>query len=223
MSYYSQNLSAYRLQQVYNLAPPRVRQYLQAEIDFVCFCIKTGDTVLDLGCGYGRIIPDLLKVKPELVAGIDSSNDNIHLGKSLLKQYINYNLLVMDAAYLGFKNQTFDLVICIQNGISAFKVTPELLLSESLRVCKKGGTMLFSTYSLKFWQPRLEWFQLQSEAGLLGEIDGENTHNGIIACKDGFRSKSFSAEELLEFAKRLNCTAQIMEVDESSLFLIVKK
>ncbi len=223
MSYYSKHLSASRLQQVYDIAPPRVRQYLQAEINFACSHIKPGDAVLDLGCGYGRIIPNLLKVKPELVVGIDSSLDNIYLAVSLLKQHINCKLSVMDAAFLSFKDHTFDLILCVQNGLSAFKVSPELLLSESLRVCKKGGLLLFSTYSQKFWPHRLEWFKLQSHAGLLGEIDWEKTGNGLIACQGGFKSVFFSSPELLDFTKSLNCTANIVEVDESSLFLMVKK
>jgi len=223
VSYYSQHLSASRLQQVYDLAPPRIVQYLQAEIDFVRSYIKPGDIVLDLGCGYGRIIPDLLPAKPELVIGIDSSIDNICFGVILLKQYINWRLLAMDAANLSFKDNIFDLVICIQNGLSAFKVKPGLLLQESLRVCKKGGFLLFSTYSPKFCQPRLQWFKMQSEAGLLGEIDWQNTKNGLLACKDGFKSAAFSSPELIEFTNRLNCTAHIIEVDESSLFLELKK
>ncbi len=39
-SYYAENLSAHRLKRVYDLAPPRVRQYLDAEAGFKAL---TGD------------------------------------------------------------------------------------------------------------------------------------------------------------------------------------
>ncbi len=55
-SYYTRKLTAQRLKQVYDIADPRVRQYLKAESDFVLDRIRSGDRVLDLGCGYGRIM-----------------------------------------------------------------------------------------------------------------------------------------------------------------------
>ena len=51
--YYSDNLAAERLKRCYDIAPPRVRQYLQAELDFVLDRVRPGDVILDLGRGYG--------------------------------------------------------------------------------------------------------------------------------------------------------------------------
>jgi cyclopropane fatty-acyl-phospholipid synthase-like methyltransferase len=56
----------------YALAPPRVRQYLEAETDHVLAMIHPGDIVLELGCGYGRILP-LLARKARFVIGITCS------------------------------------------------------------------------------------------------------------------------------------------------------
>ena len=44
--YYSKKLSAGRLRQVYDLAPDRVRRYLESEIRFVMEKIKPGDIFL---------------------------------------------------------------------------------------------------------------------------------------------------------------------------------
>jgi 2-polyprenyl-6-hydroxyphenyl methylase/3-demethylubiquinone-9 3-methyltransferase len=66
----------------------------------------------------------------------------------------------MNAIELGFGNRQFDMVICIQNGISAFKVDQQKLIKEAMRVTRSGKTILFSSYSERFWEDRLEWFRV---------------------------------------------------------------
>lgn len=70
--YYTQKLSAERLRQVYEIAPPRVQQYLEVEIELVLSKIKPIDTVLELGCGYGRVLQKLIE-NAKTVVGIDTS------------------------------------------------------------------------------------------------------------------------------------------------------
>ena len=215
--YYSDKLSANRLKQCYEIAPPRVQQYLEAEVDHIMQKIRPGDMVLELGCGYGRILPRLAQ-KARLVIGIDLSLGSLMLGREMLSGIPNTLLLNMDAVQLGFRDRVFDRVICIQNGISAFRVNQKDLIRESIRVAKPGGTLLFSSYSDKFWKYRLEWFQLQSEAGLLGEIVWEKTHDGVIVCKDGFKATTVRPDEFLSLTAEFDVDTQIVEVDESSLF-----
>jgi 2-polyprenyl-6-hydroxyphenyl methylase/3-demethylubiquinone-9 3-methyltransferase len=216
-SYYTDRLAAERLLRVYEIAPPRVRQYLDAEVAHVLGGIRRGDTVLELGCGYGRVLAQLA-VKAGRTIGIDTSLASLRLGQGLLDRCGNCRLICMDATRLGFRDQTFDLVACIQNGISAFHCDERQLVGEAIRVTRPGGTVLFSTYSPKFWADRLKWFELQSEAGLLGEIDNARTGDGVIACKDGFTGKAFRPEQLLSFAADFDVDATIVEIDESSIF-----
>lgn len=217
-NYYTENLSGLRLKQVYEVATPRIRQYMQAETGFVLSRIHEGDKVLDLGCGYGRIIPELLR-KAGLVFGIDISYENILYGKRFLHGIQRCVLLEMDAGDLKFPDQIFDAVICIQNGISAFKVEPATLIRESIRVTKPGGKVLFSTYSEKIWNDRLEWFRIQANEGLLGKIDEEKTGNGNIVCKDGFTATTFTRDQFQRLASALGYKAEITEVDDSALFV----
>jgi len=221
MSYYSENLSARRLLRVYQIATPRIKQYLQAELDHVLSLINQGDTVLDLGCGYGRIIPDLAK-KAGYVVGIDSSAANLHMGKDFLSNICNQTLACMDAACLGLSSEVYNSAICIQNGISAFHVDQTQLIREALRVVRPGGKALFSTYSSKIWDARLEWFELQAAEGLLGEIDYSKTGDGVIVCKDGFTATAISPEEFKNLTSGKGDT-RIVEVDESSLFCEIRK
>ena len=222
-NYYSDLLNSNRLKKCYEIAPERVKQFLEAEIAFVLSRIKHNDKVLDLGCGYGRVAIRLLE-KAKTIVGIDISKDNIELAKTTLDKYDSCEFFVMDAVDLKFSDNTFDMVICVQNGISAFKVDPLRLINESIRVTKKSGTVLFSSYSEKFWNFRLKWFQIQAEHKLIGEIDKKLTKNGIIVCKDGFKATSFSRQKFLELTSHFNVQTTIHEIDNSSIFceMIVK-
>ena len=220
--YYSEKLSSSRLKRCYDIASRRIRRYLAAELGYVSKRLGPSDVVLELGCGYGRALWEIAG-KSRLAFGIDTSLDNLLLGSQLLCQHDNYRLQNMNALHLGFKDRIFDLVLCIQNGISAFKLNPKKLIRESLRVTKDGGKVLFSSYCDKFWNERLAWFEMQSKAGLLGEIDYDKTKDGVIVCKDGFRATTFGPEDFKTLADSLGVTALIDEVDESSVFMEIRK
>jgi 2-polyprenyl-6-hydroxyphenyl methylase/3-demethylubiquinone-9 3-methyltransferase len=179
--------------------------------------IHEGDLVLELGCGYGRNLPKLAGAA-QWVIGIDTSLATLKLAKKDFRALSKCLLAGMDAVRLGFQEQVFDCVVCIQNGISAFHVDQRALIDESIRVTKPNGIVLFSTYSDKFWNHRLQWFELQSEAGLLGEIDYEKTKDGVIVCKDGFKATTVRCEDFLALTAHINADVRIVEVDESSLF-----
>lgn len=65
--YYSQKLSGRRLQHCYALASTRVQQYLEAEVQHVLSRVNATDTVLELGCGYGRVALRLAEVAKRVV------------------------------------------------------------------------------------------------------------------------------------------------------------
>lgn len=222
VSYYSEKLSAERLKRCYEIAPPRVQQYLRAEIEFVLEHIRLGDVVLDLGCGYGRTMR-FLDRKARFVIGVDISSSSLSLAQSCHNVRRSCLFLEMDAAKLAFLDGTFDAVVCVQNGISAFHRDPLQLFQESVRVARPSGVVLFSTYSEKFWDHRLEWFRKQAGEGLLGQIDEERTGNGVIVCRDGFRATTCTEKQFRDLAARLPVSLKITEVDDSSLFCAMIK
>jgi 2-polyprenyl-6-hydroxyphenyl methylase/3-demethylubiquinone-9 3-methyltransferase len=221
--YYAQKLAAGRLQQVYAIASPRVRQYLEAEIDFVRQHIRPGDRVLELGCGYGRVLTGLLG-GPGRMFGIDTALASLALARRL-PGGSTLTLAAMNAVQTGFKDDVFDLTVCIQNGISAFNVDPVQLMRASLRITRDGGKVLFSSYAAEFWNERLEWFRQQAREGLLGEIDEQATGNGVIVCRDGFKATTFGPEDFKSCAARLGYRPRITTVNHSSVFceLLVNK
>jgi 2-polyprenyl-6-hydroxyphenyl methylase/3-demethylubiquinone-9 3-methyltransferase len=140
-----------------------------------------------------------------------------------MKPCKNYVIVQMDASNMAFRSCTFDAVFCIQNGISAFGVDKKCLIAESIRVTKNDGIILFSSYSPKIWDARLDWFRRQAQDGLIGEIDEEKTRDGIIECKDGFRATTVSDDEFIELFHDFGLNAEIIEVNKSSIFCKVIK
>ncbi|NHJ49869.1 MAG: class I SAM-dependent methyltransferase [Asgard group archaeon] len=220
--YYSKKLSANRLKQCYEIASERIKQYFAAEIQFVLDHVTQKSVVLELGCGYGRVLKYLAE-KAQEVFGIDISQESLSFAREYLIDYSNVNLYQMDAESLTFTSDSFDLVIGIQNSISAFKVEPFKLLTESLRVTKPNGKLLLSSYSENIWDARLEWFIQQANEGLLGEIDLEKSKDGTIIGKDGFKATTYTRNDFQELIDQLDLDAKIVEVDNSSLFCVIAK
>lgn len=219
-NYYSEKLNANSLAEVYDTQIPRVSQYLKSEIDFVVSRIKGSKNALELGCGYGRIMKELAPYVESMV-GIDISANSIDLAEKYLSNNPNCRALQMDAMDIKLSDR-FDAVLCLQNGLSAISAgDPLALMLRCLNLLAPGGKAYFSTYSPKFWDHRIAWFREQSDKGLLGRIDENLTKDGEIVCVDGFRATTFDEEDLVEMARKTGSPYELIEVDRSSLFLIV--
>jgi SAM-dependent methyltransferase len=216
-SYYVDRLFGSKLERVYDLASARIRQYLDAEVRYVIDNVKGLRRVLELGCGYGRALKEIAPYVGRAV-GNDLSRESLELAASRLRPLGNCDLVRMDASHLAFRDGTFDAVVCIQNGISAFGRDRHVLVAESARVVREGGVILFSSYSPRIWTDRLEWFRAQSAAGLVGELDESRTKNGTIACKDGFRASTVGEDEFRALFREAGLAASVREIDTSSVF-----
>jgi len=215
--YYTEKLAAERLRTCYDLAPPRTRAYLEAEIEFVLRRTMPSMVALELGCGYGRVLERLLPAV-QVAFGIDTSLPSLRMALEFMRGKPSLRLACMDAMYMGFRDRIFDLTLCVQNGICAFAVDQQQLFREALRVTRSGGLVLFSSYSAQFWQHRLQWLEIQSAHHLIGEIDHQATGNGVIVCKDGFRATTADRTTFEKLAAGLSVTPRITEADSSSLF-----
>jgi 2-polyprenyl-6-hydroxyphenyl methylase/3-demethylubiquinone-9 3-methyltransferase len=224
--YYDEHLSAERLRRCYDLAPPRIQRYLRAEVDYVLARVTPSDRVLELGCGFGRVLAPLVE-KARSVVGIDSAGESLvdarrTLGTDDLDRSGAPHLCRMNAATLGFRDDVFDLVFAIQNGISVFGVDAVDLIGEGVRATRPGGTLLLASYSDRIWDARLDWFRTQSEHGLLGEIDEAATGDGVIVCRDGFRATTVTPEQFSAWTSELGLRARVTEVDGASVFCEIR-
>jgi 2-polyprenyl-6-hydroxyphenyl methylase/3-demethylubiquinone-9 3-methyltransferase len=214
--YYAKNLSGKRLQRCYDLASPRILQYLEAETRHILTRIGPADAVLELGCGYGRVTFRLADLAGRVV-GIDNADDNLRLARELDGPEPRCEFFLMDALDLTFDDDEFDAVVCVQNGICAFNVDREALLREALRVTRPGGIALFSSYLDRFWPHRLAWFEAQAAEGLLGPIDRDASGDGFIVCKDGFRAGRMTPAEFEALCASVGVIPTLTEVDDACL------
>jgi SAM-dependent methyltransferase len=159
---------------------------LNAEIEFVLQKTSFSMAILEVGCGYGRVLRQLLP-RVRSVVGTDTSLSSLRMATEFAGRKGALHPVAVDAAHIGFRDRTFDLTVCIQNGISAFGADQSELFSKAVRVTRSDGRVLFSTYCERFWEERLKWFQIQAVHGLIGEIDYHATGNGVIVCKGGFQ------------------------------------
>jgi 2-polyprenyl-6-hydroxyphenyl methylase/3-demethylubiquinone-9 3-methyltransferase len=186
-------------------------------MDHVQARLPVGGRVLELGCGYGRVLTALAPAAGLLV-GIDTSYASLDLARGYLAGFPDVMLALMDAVRLAFPPATFDLVCCIQNGISAFRVDQRALMAAAVDVTRPGGRVLFSSYAEAFWDHRLAWFRLQAREGLLGEIDEAATCRGVIVCKDGFRATTVTPDQFRSLSRGLGRQATVDVVADASVF-----
>jgi ubiquinone/menaquinone biosynthesis C-methylase UbiE len=215
--YYADKLSAERLKRCYEVAPPATRAYLEGEIEFVLTKIAPSQRVLELGCGYGRVLARLAP-QARSVWGIDTSAASLRMAREYAGHGPRVRWAVMRAERMAFRPHTFDTVICVQNGISAFKVDHASLVREAVRVTRRGGHVFLSSYAERFWPDRLKWFEAQAAHGLIGEIDHQATRDGVIVCRDGFRATTVGPEDFARLAAEVGILPRIVEVAGSSLF-----
>lgn len=130
---------------------------VQLEIDTIAKYIKSGDTVLDVGCANGHAtIRQLEKSIFSNFNGVDYSQDMIDKANELRnklsglqKEYIKFS--VADIKELPFENEVFDYTYTTRVLINLPNWEDQMKgIDECIRVTKKGGTIVLSE---AFYEP----------------------------------------------------------------------
>ncbi|MBO8171541.1 MAG: methyltransferase domain-containing protein [Bacillaceae bacterium] len=101
---------------------------------------QPGEKALDLGCGTGIYTLWLAKMGLR-VTGIDISREMLHQAREkAARENVQVDLLSGDIHNLPFPDDIFDLVI--GNIVLEFVDDPKQVVSEALRVIKKGGRLV---------------------------------------------------------------------------------
>ncbi|MBL7053639.1 class I SAM-dependent methyltransferase [Patescibacteria group bacterium] len=128
------------------------RENLWPELSPLTKYVKDNNSVLDLGCGNGRVY-DLFKHRNIKYTGIDKSAKLIAKAKQRI-QASNANFIVGDALNMPFKQSKFDVIFSIAflHHIPTKKLQLKTL-NDCYNILKPGGIMIISVWN--FWQINL--------------------------------------------------------------------
>jgi ubiquinone/menaquinone biosynthesis C-methylase UbiE len=127
---------------------------IDLEIQTIGRWIKEGDKVLDVGCANGYSAIHHLDRNISSITGVDSSKGMIREAQKTQAKCGSLEKLffeVGDVRKLRFENDTFDVVYTTRTLINLPTWDEQKQgISECIRVCKVGGTIIFSE---AFWEP----------------------------------------------------------------------
>lgn len=149
----------------YRYMPGRWEPVARALVDH--YGLKSGQKVLDVGCGKGFLLHDLSIIVPGIeVYGIDISDYAIEHSKEEIRSHLQ----VMPATELSFPDGYFDLVYSINTLHNLHCYDLDKALREMQRVGKKNRYLCVESYrteeekaNLLYWQVTCEAFNTPEE------------------------------------------------------------
>ncbi|MGH7932225.1 MAG: class I SAM-dependent methyltransferase [Candidatus Binataceae bacterium] len=125
------------------------REVEQAVLDEIPRCGHAsleGVRILDIGCGVGGWIRELIKwgADPGLIYGIDTIAERIEHARRLSPASVN--LTCGNAACLAFPDEFFDLVMLFQSMCLMSDRMRQSVAAQALRVLKPDGAILWYDY-----------------------------------------------------------------------------
>lgn len=145
----------------------RTRAYLWDDLRQFTSYVKEGDSVLDFGCGNGRLFELFRDIKNIRYAGVDQSEKLIDLARA---KYPAGEFLCVEGFRLPFPDSSFDAVfaVAVLHHIPSAKKRKKLL-AEFRRVLKPGGTLIITVWNL--WQKKYRSLILKYT---IGKIVGQS-------------------------------------------------
>lgn len=125
-------------------------QEIRAQTVLGHLAVKSGERVLDIGCGNARDIARIAKLGGQVV-GVDISAGMVAAAKQELERVgmSGITLQVGDATHLDFPDASFDKVLCSEV-IEHIPDAPQAL-REMRRVLRPGGSLVLSTPNKGSW------------------------------------------------------------------------
>lgn len=141
---------------------------INLEVQNIAAHIKDGDSVLDVGCANGFAAIRQWNIhKLKSISGIDFSQEmitNARRAVEVLAAKDKFDFRVGDVKEIPFPDESFDVVYTTRCLINLPNWEDQKRgIDECLRVCKKGGTVIFSE---AFYEPLVRLNALRALAGL---------------------------------------------------------
>ena len=184
-------------------APPLIQEFFEKEIDFLQAHINHTERILEVGCGYGRLL-EILLPKTVVAVGIDFSKQLLDKSRMRLKEK-NVELYEMNAEHIDFRDDSFDYALCLGATFGNMPGIEQQVLREMKRVSNLGGEVIISVFSEEAKDSQIENYK---RLGLKGITD-----DGVAVHTDeGFYSRRFARNDLVELFENAGLKPTIIKL-----------
>ncbi|MEK6898475.1 MAG: methyltransferase domain-containing protein [Nanoarchaeota archaeon] len=185
-------------EEVLKSQPESYQKWFIEEKRYLLKNIKPKSKVLEVGCGDGRSIHDIIGLTQDIV-GIDYDETAVEHAKEKLKNYPSVKIMLADGRNLPFEDNVFDYVICMTTfanfGEDKFKA-----LNEMKRVLKSKDKIIISVFSEDALPERIKVYEK-----IMGEKGFEVKENGKVIFRyfgQDNVSEQFSDKQLISIFKK---------------------
>ena len=158
--------------------------------------LHSGDQVLEVGCGYGRMSISLRKKRNVSVTGVDINTHEISSAQKN-SAYSEVGFEAMDGTQLEYLGDQFDSVVMVGVLGGVEREIREKLLSQAFRVVKPGGSLAVAEFKMNTSDPeKVEKYK--ADAKITGEWGSKIIRRRIKGIdKILFVARHFTREELI--------------------------
>jgi 2-polyprenyl-6-hydroxyphenyl methylase/3-demethylubiquinone-9 3-methyltransferase len=192
--------------------PEGYKKAFDKEEEFLLENVPKDTIVLDVGCGFGRVMK-LLAPQAKKIIGIDNDKKAIEDAKKYLKGFDNIEVFFEDAEKMHFEDKSFGVVLCVGATPVNFGETKKKIYSEIRRVLKNKGLFLTSVYNENALEDRLITYRNYYEG------DFKIKENGTVVFGE-FISEQYSKEKITKILKENGF--EILEIIKEGIFYIIK-
>lgn len=117
------------------------------------FGLKPGDSIVDVGCGSGRLVSAISKVPGIRYHGIDVAEEFLAHARSLSPPHFRFTLV--DGLTIPEPDGSADMVLFYSVATHLYLYETYVYLQEAVRVVKAGGLIMMSFHELqnpRHWQ-----------------------------------------------------------------------
>lgn len=203
---------------------------------------KVDNTLLELGCGAGRIAMGLHELGYRHIMAIDYARAMIRRARHMA-EVLEYSIpfRVGDATHLEFEDAVFDGAIFGFNGLMQipFAHRREKALQEIFRVLRPGAWFVFTTHDraanrhAEFWEKERALWEAGEQSSALHdfgdriEIKESGTHfmhvPSVVEMEEALSAVGFRLEVQLLRSDLANESPEIREFSDDCRFWIVQR
>lgn len=157
---------------------------------------KKNDTILEMGCGFGRSLPFLYKISKNITA-IDISEKMIEEVKNNYSKLKGIHYFACEAEKVPVASNSFSYIVCFAVFDALYQ---DLALLEMNRLLKKDGKVLISGKNDNYHD--------DDDLAYVAEVNARNKHhpnyftNIDLLLSGGIEKFGFEIEEIRYFEKR---------------------